>query len=226
MARRAASAFRTAHPDLNGIFAVCEPATVGVVNAARAAGCAGKLKLVGFDASRHLVAAIRDGTLDSTVVQDPFRTGFQAVQALHDHIRGQDVTKRLLTPCRLVTKANLDTREIQELLAAYATAEYRPPTSPVELLGRKVFTLVTLGRQAKDRDVLEREARYLNAYQQFRQFGLQAFVYRDARGRYRLCARGFAAKGQAERERCREAVRRLRDSRGQRSYGEADFYEP
>jgi ribose transport system substrate-binding protein len=107
------------HDDLAGIFTANEPGAIGALNAAKRAGKAGKVKIVGFDASPTLIKGIRDGTLDSTVVQDPFQMGYRGVKVLYDHIQGKDVPKKDLPAAKLVTKENLDTEEIQKHLAAY-----------------------------------------------------------------------------------------------------------
>ncbi len=111
-----------AHRDLAGIFTANEPGAIGALNAVRNAGLAGKVKIVGFDASPTLIKGIREGTLDSTVVQNPYEMGYLGVKTLHDHIQGKEVPKVIRTSLRLVTRENLDTPEIQKHLEAYGAA--------------------------------------------------------------------------------------------------------
>ncbi len=89
-----------------------------------------------------------------------------------------------------------------------------------------VFTLLTLGRGAKDRESVEAEAKHLNSYGPFQALGLRAYVWRDRSGKYRLCARGFKALSPQDRQRVRDQVRRLRARSGRREYRDADFLAP
>jgi ribose transport system substrate-binding protein len=110
------------HRDLAGIFTANEPGAIGALNAVANEGLVGKVKIVGFDASPTLIKGIRDGKLDSTIVQDPFGMGYKGVKALYDHIQGKDVPERLPTDLKLVTQENLDKPEIQKHLEAYGAA--------------------------------------------------------------------------------------------------------
>ena len=74
---------------MDGIFCPNESTTFGMLLALRKAGLAGKMKLVGFDASEKLVKGLRDGDIDALVVQDPFKMGDLAVRAMVDHLHGQ-----------------------------------------------------------------------------------------------------------------------------------------
>ena len=109
----------TAHADLAGIFTANEPGAIGALNAVKAANLVGKVTIVGFDASPTLIAGIRAGSLDSTIVQDPFTMGRRGVEILIDKLNGKETAKEEKTPIKLVTKDNLDTQEVKDHLAAY-----------------------------------------------------------------------------------------------------------
>jgi ABC-type sugar transport system substrate-binding protein len=106
----------TANPDLNGIFASNESSTVGALEAVRARGLAGKVKLIGFDSSPSLEAGVKDGTIDSLVVQDPFNIGYQGVKTVVDKLSGKAPPKTIATKATLITRDNITTPEIQALL--------------------------------------------------------------------------------------------------------------
>lgn len=113
---RVATDILTANANLAGIFAVNEPGAEGALQAAKGKN----IKIVGFDASDLLVSGIREGTLDSTIVQAPFDMGFKGLAFLMDHLtKKQGVPKKFNTPIKLVQKDNIDTKEIQDHLAAY-----------------------------------------------------------------------------------------------------------
>jgi ribose transport system substrate-binding protein len=106
----------TRHADLNGIFASNESSAVGALRAINVKAVQGKVKLVGFDSSPDLIAAVKGGIIDSLVVQDPYKMGYEGVKAVLNQTAGKPVERRLDTGVQLVTKANLDTAQIQNLI--------------------------------------------------------------------------------------------------------------
>lgn len=112
----AAENILTAHPNLNGLFASNEPATVGAGRALRGRELAGKVKFVGFDFSEPIEDDLRAGVVDALIVQDPFNIGYQAVQAVLAKIAGETPAKRIDTPAAVVTRENVDTPEIDRLV--------------------------------------------------------------------------------------------------------------
>src|ERR1700686_1740796 len=102
------------HPDLDGIFASNESSTIGAAQAMR--GRAGKIKLVGFDSSPTLLENLSSGLLDSLVIQDPFKMGYQAVMAAVKHLQGEAVTKVVDLEPRLIDRQNLNAPDVQAQL--------------------------------------------------------------------------------------------------------------
>jgi ribose transport system substrate-binding protein len=106
----------TAHTNLNGFFASNESSTVGAVQAIKQKGLAGKVVLVGFDSSPNLIEDLKAAAIDSLVLQNPFKMGYEAVKAMVAKLDGQAPPRRLDTGVKLLTKENLDTAEMQQLL--------------------------------------------------------------------------------------------------------------
>lgn len=106
----------TTHPDLNGIFASNESSTVGAVRAIRQRNLAAQTILVGFDATPDLVNNVKDGSIDSLVIQNPFKMGYEGVRTILDKLAGREVARRLDTGVSLLTKENVETPEIQQLI--------------------------------------------------------------------------------------------------------------
>ena len=102
--------------DLDGMFTPNESSTAGALLALEDAGRAGKIRFLGFDSSESFVQAMRDGKLHGIVVQNPFRMGELGVKTLLDHLRGKPIEKRVDTGVTLITPANLDAAESQQLL--------------------------------------------------------------------------------------------------------------
>ncbi|HEX8116712.1 MAG TPA: substrate-binding domain-containing protein, partial [Pyrinomonadaceae bacterium] len=106
----------TAHPGLEGFFASNESSTVGVVQALKQKGLAGKVVLVGFDSSPNLIEDLKAGAIDSLVLQNPYKMGYEAVKALVAKLDGRNPPRVVDTGVKLLTKENLDTPEMQQLL--------------------------------------------------------------------------------------------------------------
>jgi len=107
--------------DLQGVFTPNESSTAGMLMALQAMQLAGKMVLVGFDASDTYIDSMRYKQIQGLVVQDPFRMGELGVKTLVDHLQGRAVPKRIDTGAKMVTPENMDRPEIQELL--------HPPTT-------------------------------------------------------------------------------------------------
>jgi ribose transport system substrate-binding protein len=112
----AAEDILTAHPDLNGLFASNESSTVGALRAIRQSNLVGRIVLVGFDATPDLVNNVKDGAIDSLVLQNPFKMGYEGVKTVVDKLSGQVPQKRIDTGVKLLTKENMGTPEMQQLI--------------------------------------------------------------------------------------------------------------
>jgi len=106
----------TSVPDLAGIFGANEPGAVGAAQALKEMNKAGQVKLVGFDGSPEEVELLEAGVIDALVLQDPYKMGYLGVQTAIKACRGEAVEKRIDTGVTVVTKANLQTPEVQKLL--------------------------------------------------------------------------------------------------------------
>jgi ribose transport system substrate-binding protein len=107
--------FLSAHPDLAGVFADNESSTVGAVQALKTRQ-ARSVRLVGFDASEHLVADMRAGWIDSLVVQNPFKMGYESTRAICRHLAGEPVSPIIDSGVRIVLRSEIDRPDIRDLL--------------------------------------------------------------------------------------------------------------
>ena len=101
---------------VEGIFCPNESAAFGMLRALEDAGLAGDKRFVGFDASEKLVEALREGTIDGLILQDPWAMGDLGVRKLVAHLNGEPVEPRIDTGVHLVTKENMDEPEMSRLL--------------------------------------------------------------------------------------------------------------
>jgi ribose transport system substrate-binding protein len=101
--------------ELTGIFTPNESSTDGMLLALQDIGKAGKVRLVGFDASKSLLDAMRARQLDGVAVQNPMKMGYLAVKTMVAHLKNQPVEKRIDTGVSLVTPENMDEPASKEL---------------------------------------------------------------------------------------------------------------
>lgn len=102
----------TAHPDLGamvGLFAYNPPI---ILEALKGADKLGQVKVVGFDEADETLQAIVDGHCVGTVVQDPYKYGYESVRILAGLARGDrsvlPAEGFLDVPARQVTRENVD----------------------------------------------------------------------------------------------------------------------
>jgi len=106
----------TAHPGIKGIFAANEAGTIGVVQGLKSRNKSGEVKVVGFDAAKNEILALKEGVVDALIVQDPFKMGYLGVKMAMHALRGEPVEKQVDTGVYVVTRENLDSPEIRKLL--------------------------------------------------------------------------------------------------------------
>jgi ribose transport system substrate-binding protein len=105
-----------ANPDLAGIYATNEGATLGVANAIKNLGLSGKIKVIGFDSTDAIINYLKTGAIQGFIVQDAYQIGYQGLKTLVEDIRGQKVDKQIDIPVRFISQNNLNNPDIQKLL--------------------------------------------------------------------------------------------------------------
>ena len=102
--------------EVNGIFAVCEPNAAGTLGALQETELAGKVAFIAFDPNADLIRGLESKKVQGIVLQDPVKMGYEAVMAMHKHLKGEKVPKRINTGETVATPENLSQPRIQQLL--------------------------------------------------------------------------------------------------------------
>ena len=102
---------------VDGIYAVNESTTFGMLLALQDAKVAGKVKFVGFDASPKLIDGLKAGEVDGLIVQNPRKMGEMGVKAVVNKIMGKPVEAKVDTGVTYVSKANMETPDVAALIA-------------------------------------------------------------------------------------------------------------
>jgi ribose transport system substrate-binding protein len=104
--------------EVDGIFMPNETATVGMMLALRdIKRAAGDVKLIGFDAGTQLIEGLKRGDVQGLVVQNPVKMGYLSVMTLVNHIEKKPIEKKVDTGVVMITKDNMETPEMKELLS-------------------------------------------------------------------------------------------------------------
>ena len=106
-AMSAAENILTAHNDLNGFFGSSDPSSVGIAQALKGRGLAGKIKLVAFDQSDSMIEDCKAGVIDAMVVQDPVLMGYEAVKTIVDKLDGKTPARRIDMKAKVLRKGDL-----------------------------------------------------------------------------------------------------------------------
>jgi ribose transport system substrate-binding protein len=77
-----------AHKDLSAIFGINDDSALGALTAVRAAGLAGKIAIVGYDAEPEARAAIAAGDMYGDAIQFPEKIGSTTIDVIHDYFNG------------------------------------------------------------------------------------------------------------------------------------------
>jgi ribose transport system substrate-binding protein len=94
---------------VTGVFASNESAASGMLLALRDAGLAGgRVKFVGFDAGKTLIAGLQAGDVQGLILQNPYQMGYLGVKTLVAVLRHQKVDAQVDTGVGLATPENMN----------------------------------------------------------------------------------------------------------------------
>jgi ribose transport system substrate-binding protein len=102
--------------EVNGIFAVCEPNATGTLGALEQTELDGKVAFIAFDPNADLIRGLASKKVQGIVLQDPVKIGYEAVMALHKHLKGKSVPQRIDTGETVATPENFNQPRMQQLL--------------------------------------------------------------------------------------------------------------
>lgn len=110
-ARRNAEDTLTKYPDIAMMVGLYSYNPPQIIEAVKAAGKAGKVKIVAFDEDGATLKAISEGIVAGTVVQQPFEFGYQSMIYLAKAIEGDKsfipANKLRIVPTKIIDKDNV-----------------------------------------------------------------------------------------------------------------------
>jgi ribose transport system substrate-binding protein len=100
--------FMTSNPDLVGFYGCNEDSSIGGANGVEQNGKAGVIKFVGFDWTEDTKNMIKKGIIQASMVQDPYKMGYEGLQKGIDLLNGTSVPKLIDTGVIVATIENAD----------------------------------------------------------------------------------------------------------------------
>ncbi len=107
-AREQASAVLESHPDLSGYLCCDASGPIGIANAVKKAGKAGKIKVVSMDGIKPILDAIKEGVIDSSSATIPRMQGSLSILMLWQASLGVRTPQAVDTGIDVITQENVD----------------------------------------------------------------------------------------------------------------------
>ncbi|WP_342045223.1 sugar ABC transporter substrate-binding protein [Bacillus sp. OTU530] len=92
------------YPNIKGVFAINDVMALNALEVIKKHG--NKVPVVGTDGITKMVESIEDGTIPSTVAQNPYDMGYISVETAWEVIKGERVRKNIDTGVDIITKDN------------------------------------------------------------------------------------------------------------------------
>ncbi len=102
--------------DIDGIFAVNESSTAGMLKALRELNMTDQVQFIGFDASDLLIEGLASRDIEGLVVQDARQMGYMGIKTAVAAIRNEPLEPLVHTGVVLATPDNYQRPDIQSLL--------------------------------------------------------------------------------------------------------------
>lgn len=95
------------HPEVNAFFGTSALDGIGIAQVVDKYVKPGKIYIVGFDVLPETLTYIRNGTINATVVQEPYEMGYRAVKMMINLIQGKTVEPIVHTNTRIMRIVDL-----------------------------------------------------------------------------------------------------------------------
>jgi ribose transport system substrate-binding protein len=100
------------HPDIAGLVGLWSYNGPSILNAVKDAGKVGKVKIVCFDEEDETLAGVKSGAIFTTVVQQPYEFGYQAIKIMDKVLHGDKsaipASKQIIVPTKAIDKNNVE----------------------------------------------------------------------------------------------------------------------
>jgi ribose transport system substrate-binding protein len=109
-----------AHPNVDAIFCANDDTAIGATKSMQGAHRAfpasdpKHIFVIGIDGSEQALTAIRGGTLDATISQNPLKLASKSIDFAAQSLQGKTVDKHVFYPSMLINKQNIDSQAVKD----------------------------------------------------------------------------------------------------------------
>lgn len=111
----------TANPDIAGIYSNNETTSIAVATVLQERGLTGKIKHVGFDATKQTAPFLREGVTYALVGQKTYDMGYITVEKAIAAYKGEALEEVYGVPIAIATPENMDTDEMKMMIDPIGT---------------------------------------------------------------------------------------------------------
>src|SRR5262245_34846965 len=112
-----------ANPDITCMVGFYSYNTPRIYEVLKESGKLGSIKVIGFDEDPITLGGVREGTVEGTVVQQPYEWGYEGMKLMAKYLEGDKsmipANKLIIVPTKVIDKSNVDAFE-SELKARIA----------------------------------------------------------------------------------------------------------
>src|SRR5215468_11027465 len=106
-----------ANPDINCMVGFYSYNTPRIYEVLKESGKLGQIKVIGFDEDPITLGGVREGTIEGTVVQQPYEWGYQGMKLMAKYLEGDKSVipagKLIIIPTKDIDKGNVDAFEAE-----------------------------------------------------------------------------------------------------------------
>jgi len=106
-----------ANPDVPCLVGFYSYNTPRIYEVLKESGKLGQIKVIGFDEDPITLGGVREGTIEGTVVQQPYEWGYQGMKLMAAYLEGDKslipANKLIIVPTKVIDKANVDSFEAE-----------------------------------------------------------------------------------------------------------------
>jgi ribose transport system substrate-binding protein len=106
-----------ANPDIDCMVGFYSYNTPRIYEVLKETGKLGKIKVIGFDEDPITLGGVREGTIEGTVVQQPYEWGYQGMKLMAKYLEGDKSgipdNKLIIIPTKIIDKSNVDAFETE-----------------------------------------------------------------------------------------------------------------
>jgi ribose transport system substrate-binding protein len=104
-----------ANPDIDCMVGIYSYNTPRIYEVLKESGQLGEIKVIGFDEDPITLGGVREGTIEGTVVQNPYEWGYQGMKLMADYLEGDKTAipddGLIIVPGQVIDQSNVDAFE-------------------------------------------------------------------------------------------------------------------